>query len=97
MSKKSTKFDLTNLVKQGFVKEGEKLFFVSDPEKSCVIEKFGAGEFKVRYGKDLHTVHTLSVALLGQDPPVHASKWLRTSTGKTLYDLWQDTLAKAAA
>ena len=97
MSKKSMKFDLANLVKQGLIKEGETLFFVSDPSKTCKVEKTGPHEIKVRQGKDLFTVHTLAQSLLGQDPPVHASKWLRNSAGKTLYDLWQGTLEKAAA
>jgi hypothetical protein len=91
------KFDLATLVKQNLVKEGETLFFVSDPNKNGKIEKIGSHEFKVRFGKDLFTIHTLAQTLLGQDPPVHASKWLRNSAGTTLYDIWQETLVRAAA
>ena len=92
MSKKGTKFDLAALVKSGAVKEGDTLCFVSDATKTCKIEKCGPHEYKVRFGKDMHTIHTVAQAWLAQDPPVHASKCVRTAGGKCLYDLWQDSL-----
>lgn len=97
MSKKNTKFDLESLVKAGVVREGETLYFVSDPSKTCKVEKGGAHDYKVRFGKDLYTIHTVSQNWLGQDPPGHASKWIRNAGGKTLYDLWQTQLQTKAA
>ncbi len=88
MSKKKNKFDLTYLVHHGYVKDGQTLFFVSEPKKFCKISKQPNGEFKVIAEKETMTVHAFAQRCLGQDPPDHASKWLRTETGKTLYDLW---------
>ena len=47
MSKKKNKFDLTGLVHDGFLKDGQTLFFVSDPKKTCKIAKQPNHEFKV--------------------------------------------------
>lgn len=88
MSKKKNKFDLTHLVHAGLVKEGQALFYVSDSSHSCKIEKQPNGEFKVRVAKEVMTVHAFAQKCLGQDPPDHASKWIRTESGKTLFDLW---------
>ena len=92
MSKKK-KFDLTHLVHDGSLKEGETLFFVSDPQKTCVVTKQPNGEFKVvvdpKGAKPLTTtVHAFAQSCLGTEPPDHASKWFRTQGGKTLYELW---------
>ena len=88
MSKKN-KFDLTNLVHQGQLKDGQTLYFVSDPGKNCKICKMPNGEFKVTGpdGKPT-TVHAFATQCLGMDPPDHATKWLRTESKATLYDLW---------
>ena len=89
MGKKSKKFDLKELVHQSYLKDGEKLFFVSDPAKFCTIAKQPNGEFKVIVGKGtVMTVHAFAQQCLGMDPPEHASKWLRTAGNKTLYELW---------
>lgn len=88
MSKKKNKFDLTYLVHEGYLKDGQTLFFVSDPKMSCKVQKQPNGEFKVTDGKETVTVHAFAQRCLGQDPPDHASKWLRTEQNKTLYDLW---------
>lgn len=99
MSKKN-KFDLKALVTQGTIKRGETLYFVSDPKKTCVVEQHPGGDYKVRVAgeKELMTVHTFAQKCLGMDPPDHAAKWLRTTSGTTLYDLWhaEDDLAQAA-
>lgn len=87
MSKKH-KFDLTWLVHHGYLKDGQELFFVSDPSKSCKVAKQPNGEFKVIVGKETMTVHAFSQKCLGMDPPDHASKWFRTAEGNTLYELW---------
>ncbi len=87
MSKKH-KFDLTWLVHHGYLKDGQELFFVSDPSKSCKVAKQPNGEFKVTVGKETVTVHAFAQRCLGMDPPDHASKWFRTAEGKTLYELW---------
>jgi hypothetical protein len=85
---KKHKFDLTWLVHHGYLKDGQDLFFVSDPAKTCKVAKQPNGEFKVTVGKETVTVHAFAQRCLGMDPPDHASKWFRTAEGKTLYELW---------
>ena len=87
MSKKH-KFDLTALVHHGYLKDGQELFFVSDPSKFCKVTKQPNGEFKVTVNKETLTVHAFAQRCLGMDPPDHASKWFRTKDGKTLFELW---------
>lgn len=97
VSKKKHKFDLTHLVHGGYVKEGETLFFVSDPAKTCKVTKLPNGEYKVKVGADLLTVHAFAQTCLGTEPPDHAAKWIRNTQGKTLFDYWhQDDVAEAA-
>lgn len=98
MSKKKNKFDLTHLVHAGLLKNGQSLFYVSDPKKSCKIAKQPNGEYKVTVGAETMTIHAFAQRCLGTDPPDHASKWLRTEDGKTLYDLWhsEDEYQEAA-
>ena len=88
MSKKKGKFDLTHLVSAGYLKEGQKLLFVSDPAKFCVVTRQPNNEYKVVVGKETLTVHAFAQRCLGQEPPDHAAKWFRTEQGKTLFDLW---------
>lgn len=88
MSKKKGKFDLTHLVNAGYLKDGQKLLFVSDPSKFCTIARQPNHEYKVMVGKETMTVHAFAQRCLGQDPPDHAAKWFRTEDGKTLYDVW---------
>jgi hypothetical protein len=88
MSKKKNKFDLGHLIHDGALKDGQTLFYVSDPSKTCKISKQPNGEYKVIDGKETMTVHAFAQKCLGQDPPDHAAKWLRTEHGKSLYDLW---------
>lgn len=96
MSKKK-KFDLTTLVSDGSLKENETLFFVSDPSKTCTVQRQPNGEYKVAVGKETLTVHAIAQKWLGTEPPMHATKWVRTQSGATLYDLWQgDSLSEAA-
>lgn len=98
MSKKKNKFDLTSLVHQGVLKEGQTLFYVSDPTKTCVVTKQANGEYKVAVKNETVTVHAFAQQCLGQEPPEHAARWLRTENGKTLYELWHadDEYAHAA-
>ena len=96
MSKKN-KFDLTHLVHGGYLKEGETLYYVSDPSKICKISKQPNGEYKVLCGSETLTIHSFAQRCLGQDPPDHASKWLKNQTGKTLYELWQSGVMDEAA
>ena len=49
-------------------------------------------EFKVEYNKEIYTIHAVAQKFLGTEPPDHASRWLRTESGKTLYELWQTEL-----
>lgn len=97
MSKKKNKFDLTSLVHEGVVKEGETLYFLSDPKMSCVVKKMPSHEFKLEHAKEIFTVHAITQKFLGQEPPDHACRWLRNNNGKTLYELWQNTLAQEEA
>lgn len=97
MSKKKNKFDLSYLVAQGYVKDGETVYFVSDPKKTGMVIKTMSGEFKIKANGETLTVHAFAQKCLGQEPPDHASKWFRTSAGKTLFDYWhQDDEAYAA-
>jgi hypothetical protein len=98
MSKKKHKFDLTHLVHQGVLKDNQMLYFVSDPKKVCAIAKQPNGEFKVIANKETMTIHAFAQKCLGQEPPDHASKWLRDEKGATLYDLWhaEDEYQEAA-
>jgi hypothetical protein len=96
MSRKH-KFDLTGLVHAGHLKDGETVFFVSDPSKTAVVAKQPNGEFKLKCGPETITVHAAAQKFLGQEPPDHGSRWLRNAAGKTLYELWQaDEYAEAA-
>lgn len=88
MSKKKNKFDLTNLVHDGTIKDGQTLFFVSDPSKKCTVVRQINGEYKVSLGKETMTIHAFAQKCLGQEPPDHATKWIRTEGNKTLYELW---------
>lgn len=96
MSRKK-KFDLTHLVHDGLLKDGQTLVYVSDPAQKCKIAKQANGEFKVTVGAETMTIHAFATKCLGQDPPDHASKWLRTEEGKTLYDLWHASDMSEAA
>lgn len=96
MSRKN-KFDLTHLVHSGYVKDGETVFFVSDPGKVGIVSKQPNGEYKLKSGGETVTVHALAIKFLGQDPPDHASKWFRNKNNKTLYELWQSEHEELAA
>lgn len=97
MSKKKNKFDLTALVHDGSIKDGQTLFFVSDPKTTCKVTKQPNGEYKVTVGAETMTIHAFAQKCLGMDPPDHASKWFRTENNKTLYELWHaDDYAEAA-
>ncbi len=97
MSKKKNKFDLTHLVRDGFVTEGTVLSFLSDPKFTCTVKKMPDHEYKVEYKNEIFTVHAIAQKFLGTDIPDHASRWLRTPTGKTLYELWQNSLDHSEA
>ncbi len=92
---RKAKFDLGDLVHAGLLKDGEKIFFVSDPAKEAAITKQANGEYKLNNpdGETL-SVHAAAQKFLGQEPPTHASQWLRTQTGKTLYQIWQSSQAE---
>lgn len=98
MSKKKNKFDLTHLIHAGALNDGQVLFYVSDPKQNCKIQKQPNGEFKVTLdSKEVLTIHAFAQKCLNQEPPDHASKWVRTEQGKTLYELWQNDLGDEAA
>jgi hypothetical protein len=91
---KKGKFNLTQLVHDGYVKDGEVLAFVSDPSKTCTVFKTPAHEYKVKVGAKDETVYSFVQNCLGQDPPDHASKWVMNAAKKTVYELWQKDLEK---
>jgi hypothetical protein len=82
------KFDLTHLVHNGSLANGQELFYVSDPTKTCIVAKQPNGEFKVTVKTETMTIFSFVQKCLNQEPPDHASRWLRTTEGKTLYELW---------
>ena len=89
MSKKKGKFDLTRLVNDGCVKDGETFFFVSDPSKQFTIQRQPNHEYKVKTADGTTTVHAFAQTCLGQEPPNHASYWFKNAKGETLYQVWQ--------
>ncbi|MBU6153981.1 MAG: hypothetical protein KGP28_06730 [Bdellovibrionales bacterium] len=88
MSKKKGKFDLTRIVHEGFLKDGETIFFVSNPTLTAKVQKQPNGEFKIVTPDGTTTVHAFAVKCLGAEPPEHASRWFRNEKGATLYQLW---------
>jgi hypothetical protein len=88
MSKKKGKFDLTRIVHDGYLKDGEKIFFVSDPKVFAEVQKQPNGEFKIKSPEGTTTVHAFATKCLGMEPPDHASRWFRNEKGETLYQLW---------
>lgn len=97
MSKKKGKFDLTHLVHEGYLKDGQTIYFVSDPKKTAKVSKQPNNEYKIQVGAETMTVHAFATQLLGQEPPDHASKWFRDEKGTTLYDFWHaGDMAEAA-
>ena len=89
MSKKKNKFDLTYLVHHEYLKDGETLFFVSDPAKAGAVTKAPNGEYKLNCDGDVVSIHAAAQRFLGEEPPTHATQWLRNDGGTTLYQLWQ--------
>ena len=89
MSKKKGKFDLTKLVHDGYIKDGEVFSFVSDPSKQFTVQKQPNNEYKIKTTEGTTTVHAFAQACLGQEPPNHASYWFKNAKGETLYQIWQ--------
>lgn len=89
MSKKKGKFDFTHLVAEGLIKDGETLYFVSNPSLTCKVSKQPNGEFKIETADGITTVHAYAQKCLGTEPPDHASRWFRNEKGSTLYQIWQ--------
>ena len=79
---------MSALVHNGSVRDGDTLSFVSDPKKTAKVTKQPNGDFKLLVGETTLTVHAFAQQCLGQEPPDHAAKWLRTPSGKTLFELW---------
>ena len=98
MSKKKGKFDLTKLVHEGFLKTGEKLFFVSNPTFFAFVEEQPNKEFKLKtFDGVTTTVHAFAQVCLGTESPNHATHWFRTETNVILYDVWQNAEAQEDA
>ena len=87
------KFDLTRLVQGGYLKNGEKVYFVVDPSKAGSITKVG-GDYKLDFDGDTFSVHGAAQKFLGQEPPNHGANWLRRDDGKTLFEVWQSSQAE---
>ena len=91
MSKKKGKFDLTKLVHDGAIKEGQKFYFVSNPSFFATVEKQPSHEFKLKtYEGVVTTVHAFAQQCLGTESPDHASRWFRDEKNTLLYQIWQD-------
>ena len=91
MSKKKGKFDLTKLVHEGFLKEGEKIYFVSNPTFFASVTKQPNNEFKIKtHEGNTTTVHAFANFCLGTESPDHASRWFRNDKGTLLYQIWQN-------
>ena len=91
---KKQKFDLTALVHSGYLKNGEKVYFVVDPAKVGSVVKAPNGEYKVDFDGEPITVHAAAQKFLGQEPPNHGANWLRNGAGKTLFEVWQSSVAE---
>lgn len=91
MSKKG-KFDLGALINEGLIQEGEKLFFVSDQTLSGSVVRHVNGEFRIDVEGNALSPHAVTHRFLGQEPPTHASHWLKNEKGETLFSLWQKAL-----
>ena len=89
MSKKKGKFDLTGLVHDGFLKDGEKIFFVSNTDLFATVQKQHNNEYKILTPDGVSTVHAFAQKCLGTEPPDHASRWFQNAKKETLYQLWQ--------
>jgi hypothetical protein len=88
MSKKKGKFDLTKIVHDGLLQDGETVYFVSNPNMTAKVMKQPNGEYKLKTSEGVVTVHAFAQACLGTEPPEHASRWLRNAKNETLYQLW---------
>jgi hypothetical protein len=98
MSKKKGKFDLTKLVHDGFLKDGQKLFFVSNPAFFATVEKQFNNEYKIKTHEGVFTtVHAFAQQCLGTESPDHASRWFRDDKNVLLYQIWQDAEADQEA
>ena len=92
---KKQKFDLSQLVQAGYLKSGDKVYFVVDPTKVGAVVKAPNGEYKLNFdGEDPLSVHAAAQKFLGQEPPTHGANWLRQENGKTLYEVWQSSQAE---
>lgn len=89
--------DLEQLVKNGFLKKGETLFFVCDPQSTCTIAKADSGEYKLKQGSQIFSVQELCEEWLGSDFEDDPHNWIRNDAGKTLFDLWQSCRKNEAA
>ncbi len=89
MSKKKGKFDLSHLVHEGQIKDGDTLYFVSEPAKCFTVKKQPNGDYKAVVNGEVTTVHAFAQKCLGTEPPDHASRWFRNEKGVTLYQMWQ--------
>ena len=94
MSRNKQKFDLTQLVQSGVLKNGEKVYFVVDPSKVGDIVKAPNGEYKLNFDGDPMSVHAAAQKFLGQEPPTHGANWLRKDNGKTLFEIWRSSQAE---
>ena len=88
MSKKKKSLDLTKLVREEQIQNGEKFYFVSDPAKWFIVAKQPNNEYKIQTPEGVTTIHAYAQACLGSEPPTHASHWFKNDKGKTLYEIW---------
>ena len=89
---KKGKFDLGEMVAERRLWAGQEVFFVANPKLSAKViytEDYShKGSWLLQREDRRMSVHQFACICLGMDPPDHATKWLRTESGTTLYDLW---------
>ncbi len=80
---------LKSLVKEGFVKKGDTLYFVCNPQYTCTIAKGDSGEYKLKQGTQTFTVKEIGEEWLGSDFDDDPHNWIRNDAGETLFDMWK--------
>ncbi len=90
------KFDLHKLTQSGYLAQGDTLAFVSDPAKTCTVTKAN-GLTKVMHQSQPTSLHAFVTTCLGDEPPNHASSWVRSPQGKTLAELWSQYVEEKKA
>lgn len=93
---KKNKFDLTTLVKEGYINVNDKLTYAADPNLYATVVRHPGGDFKLFVDETYYTCHTLVVKWMGMEPTNAAINWLKTPDGRQLNEVWEDCLEGVA-